>query len=122
MMTMTLAEQQEIRVTISVCASSLSSSFPNQAKLQHAGTKLGQGSVHPHVRFISGLPHGVQISGRQKQRTAIALAVLKDPKILLLNEATSALHAESENVLQEVHEASNHRADCPAVVDDQRSE
>jgi ATP-binding cassette subfamily B (MDR/TAP) protein 1 len=40
------------------------------------------------------------VSGGQKQRIANARAIVRDPKILLLNEATSALDTKSEGVVQ----------------------
>lgn len=81
------------------------------AKLDAAHAELVMAAKTANIHdFIMGLPdgydtivgeRGYRLSGGEKQRIALARVILKDPRILVLDEATSHLDSESEALIQE---------------------
>ena len=75
-----------------------------QAEIEHAAKVAG---VHDQIlHFPEGYDTlvgewGITLSGGQKQRVAIARALVKDPKLLILDDATSSVDAETEKSIQE---------------------
>jgi ATP-binding cassette subfamily B protein len=77
-----------------------------RATLEELEAACRAANIH---EFIAGLPEGYdtivgergyRLSGGEKQRVAIARVVLKDPRVLILDEATSHLDSESEALIQ----------------------
>ncbi len=81
------------------------------AKMDAAQSEIEAAARAANIHnFIMGLPdgydtivgeRGYRLSGGEKQRIALARVILKDPRILVLDEATSHLDSESEALIQE---------------------
>jgi ATP-binding cassette subfamily B protein len=81
------------------------------ARLDATQAEIEQASRAANIHdFIASLPdkyetivgeRGYRLSGGEKQRIALARVILKDPRILVLDEATSSLDSESEALIQE---------------------
>jgi subfamily B ATP-binding cassette protein MsbA len=96
-----------IRENIAYAALGGGASPPSEESI-HAAAKAAHA-----VEFIERLPdgfdtrvgeRGVKLSGGQRQRIAIARVFLKDPALVILDEATSSLDTESERLVEEAME------------------
>src|SRR5437879_1631976 len=68
------------------------------ARIAHCG-EFARRFEHGHDTVVG--ERGVKLSGGERQRVSIARAILADPRILILDEATSSLDSESEAAIQD---------------------
>lgn len=81
------------------------------ARLDATQAEIEQATKAANIHdFIMDLPNGYEtivgergyrLSGGEKQRIALARVILKDPRVLVLDEATSSLDSESESLIQD---------------------
>ncbi len=102
------------------------------AKMDAAQSEIEAAAKAANIhQFIMDLPdryntivgeRGYRLSGGEKQRIALARVILKDPRILVLDEATSSLDSELELLIQDalkrVMAGQNKHRDCSPLIND----
>ncbi|CAF1346217.1 unnamed protein product [Didymodactylos carnosus] len=117
-----LVQQEPVLFDFSIRENIAYGSCPKAVTQEEIEAAAQMSNIHD---FIKSLPQGYdticgargnQMSGGQKQRIAIARALVRNPKILLMDEATAALDNKSEQIVQQALEQAQTGRTCLSIA------